>query len=128
MKILLFLSIVIAFVFEACNSSSTRNPIREFIPGTYVRFSQHEFGSEWDTLTISIQNETANEYRIVRLWRYNRILDGKSIEPEYKKQTSTAVYDKDAQQLKTVATGESYSFDTKQKLLFAGNTKYQKLK
>jgi hypothetical protein len=128
MKTVFFSSILVVLIFEACNSLSTDNSIKKFIPGTYIRFSQHEFGSEWDTLTISLQNEIANEYNVLRKWRYVRILDGKPIAPDYKKQNAIAVYDKGAKQLKTLETGDSYSFDYKQNLLFAGTTKYQKIK
>lgn len=128
MRTLFFIYIMLGIIFAACNSSSRGSSLKAFMPGTYIRFSQHEFGSEWDTLTISVQNETANEYIILRRWRYERILDGKPIKPDYKNQTTTAVYDKNAKKLKTAETGESYSFDLKQKLLFSGTTKYQKLK
>ena len=128
MRTLFFICILLGLIFEACNNSSIESSLKGFIPGTYIRYSQHEFGSEWDTLTISVQNETTNEYIILRRWRYERILDGKSIEPDYKKQTAPAVFDNNTQRLKTTVTGDSYSFDLKHQLLFSGTTKYQKLK
>ena len=51
--------------------------------GTYIRFSQNEFGNAWDTLLIKEENNLRDRFRIVQKWRYERTVDGKVIEPEY---------------------------------------------
>lgn len=127
MKILLFVIIVIAVGFCRCSLLKPKDEVQEFIPGTYGRFSKHEFGAEHDTLVITIQNQSANEYRIVRKWKYERLLDGKKIKPEYKKITTSGIYNCTHQLLQEKETGDFYSFDVKKKLLFNGPTKYQKL-
>lgn len=77
-------------------------------------------------MIIFLQNKTANEYKIVRKWKYERILDGKAIEPAYKKIVTTGIFNKDNKVLQETETGDVYSFDVKQKAMFAGSTKYQK--
>jgi len=119
-------SIVVILLLTACNTHSEIDTMKDFIPGKYVRFSQHEFGTENDTIVISLQNKKANEYKIARRWKYKRVLDGKAIEPEYKNTITSAIFNEANKLLQETETGDSYSFDTKQKILFAGSTKYQK--
>lgn len=125
MKILILIHVLLLLLLTFCKTSS--DPISRFIPGTYIRFSQHEFGTEYDTLVISFQNKTVHEYQILRKWKYERILDGKVIEPEYKKHFTTAVYDSETKLLRETETGKTYSFDKQNKLLFNGTIKYKKL-
>lgn len=127
MKLILFLHIVILVVICSCGSFSTTDKVKEFIPGTYTRFSQHEYGTEHDTMVITLQNSTANEYKILRKWKYERVLDGSAIEPEYKRMTTSGIYSVRNKVLQETETGDLFSFDVKGKLLFNGSTKYQKL-
>lgn len=119
--------IVIALVFCRCGLQKPKDDVQEFIPGTYARFSKHEFGTELDTLVITIQNKPANEYKIVRKWKYERLRDGKTFKPEYKKITTSGIYNCTHKLLQEKETGDFYSFDVKEKVLFNGPTKYQKL-
>lgn len=129
MKAALFLLILlVGTTLLSCGNGTSADEVKTNIPGTYVRASQHEYGKEFDTLVVSLQNEAANEYKVNRRWQYERVLDGKAIEPEYKSTTTTAVYDEAAKQLKETETGDTYSFDPATKSLFAGSTKYEKLK
>ena len=121
-----FFRIVVILLLAACNNHTENDAIKEFIPGTYIRFSQHEFGTENDTIVISLQNKTANEYKIRRRWKYERVLDGNAIEPEYKSTITSAIFNEASKLLQETETGDNYSFDTKQKLMFTGSTKYQK--
>jgi hypothetical protein len=115
------------FVFISLLScqSIIKGPTDKFIPGTYVRSSEHEFGKEKDTLIITLQ--IANRYKIERRWKYERMLDGKPIEPEYKQTTTSAVYDEKEHVLNETKTGLEYSFEQKRGLLFAGETEYHKI-
>jgi hypothetical protein len=115
-----FLTILIC----AC-SELKKDSVKGFIPGTYIRFSQHEYGTEYDTLVITLQNEGASEYRIMRKWKYERILDGQPVEPEYKRISTSAIYD--GKLLQETETGDTYSFDVRDKCLFNGTVKYNKL-
>ena len=128
MKHLVFIYILSVILLVSCVGPFEKDPIQQFIPGTYIRFSSHEFGTEHDTLFIRLQNESINEYLITRRWKYARVMDGKTIEPEYKILTTSAIYNKDAKLLEENDTGNRYSFDMDKEVLFAGTTKYQKLK
>jgi hypothetical protein len=126
MKIVLLVHIV-ALVIYGCGLAKNKDEVEEFIPGTYIRFSQHEFGIEYDTLVISLQNQSTLEYKILRKWKYERVLDNQKIEPEYKRSFTSGIYNDKNGLLKENETGDIYSFDLKQKILFSGPVKYHKL-
>ncbi len=127
MKALFFISISVLFLLASCSSSES-DAIKEFIPGTYIRFSQHEFGKEYDTLVISLQNESASHYQILRKWRYERVLDGKSIEPEYKQEKSSGIYNPAKKFLQETETLDLFTFNIEKKLLFNGTNQFTKIK
>lgn len=126
MKIILLVHIVMLLLFS-CGLIIIRDEVREFIPGTYIRFSKHEFGTEYDTLIISLQNSNADEYRILRKWKYERVMDGSTIEPEYKRNITSGIYNSTHRLLQENETGDIYSFDVRHKILINGPVKYQKL-
>lgn len=127
MKSLLFISIVTAFFLAGCTSAES-DAVKEFIPGTYIRSGQNEFGKEYDTLVVSVQNKTANEYKIQRRWRYDRVLDGKPIEPEYKLTETTGIYDAESKSLKETETLETMTFNIDKKVLLKGTNTFTKIK
>lgn len=127
MKPLLFVYSVTAFLFVSCNSAES-DAIQDFIPGTYIRSAQTEFGKAYDTLVITLQNKSANEYKLQRRWKYDRVLDGKPIEPEYKVTETSGLFDSDKNQLQETETLEFFTFDTKNKLMFNGANKFIKIK
>jgi hypothetical protein len=124
MKIQIPLRYLIVLFIAACNGSA-KDEVKIFIPGTYSRISEHEFGKEYDTLVIS---EIGGQFQVQRKWKYERILDGVVQEPEYKQETTTAVYDDKHHLLSENETGNTISFDQKENVLFIGSTKYKKLK
>ena len=126
MKIIFLLHFAVFVLFVSCNSLS-KDEVKESIPGTYIRFSQHEYGTEYDTLVITLQNNSANEYKILRKWKYERIMDGQTIQPEYKRSFTSGIYNTTHKLLQETETGDIYSFDVKQKILLNGPIKYQKL-
>jgi hypothetical protein len=128
MKPLLFIHLLaLLLIAWSCQLKKGKDGFVNFIPGTYIRFSQHEFGTEYDTLVISLQNSSTNEFKIIRKWKYERVLDGQPIEPEYKWVITAAIYSTENKFLRETETGDIYSFDTKEKLLFNGPIKYKKL-
>lgn len=128
MKALLLIHLLaLLLIAWSCQVKSGKKEVLDFIPGTYIRFSQHEFGTEYDTLVISLQNSSASEYKLLRKWKYERVLDGQPIEPEYKRVITAAIYSTENKFLRETETGDTYSFDTKEKLLFNGPIKYKKL-
>ena len=112
--------IVILFggLLIACNGSVKSN----VFPGTYVRFSEHEFGKEYDTLVIT---EFMDQYKITRKWRYERVLDGVVQEPVYKVKVTSAYYEDKYRLLHENETGNKISID--KEILFVGPTKYKKI-
>lgn len=128
MKTISFMLMAIVFTLTGCGANNESEEILNVIPGTYVRQSDGEFGKAYDTLVISLHNEPANQFKIVRHWRYDRVLDGKPIEPEYKVTETTAVFDTELKTLKESETLESFTLDTKKKLLFNGANQFTKIK
>jgi|CXWL01.1.fsa_nt_gi hypothetical protein len=119
--------ISLALLFAACNGIM-KDEVKEFIPGTYIRNAETEFGKAYDTLIITMQNKSANEYKILRKWRYDRVLDGKPIPPEYKVTETSGIYDGEKKQLQETETLEFFTFDVENKLLYNGANKFTKLK
>ena len=123
MKYFFFIQLLMAVIY-GCREINP-DPMRELIPGTYIRFATHEYGHEYDTLIIAPLKGSADAFTILRKWKYERVLDGKLVEPEYKKSITTAVYDGDV--LVEQETGTIYSFDVTDKVLVNGGIKYEKL-
>jgi hypothetical protein len=125
-----FLLCILLFclVGVGCLLSSENNEMQKAIAGTYIRFSEHEFGSEWDTLTIKGSNSNLTMFQILRKWKYERRLDGQRIEPEYKRQVTSAIYEENLQFLKDTETGNIYSFDLAKNTVSTGETIYKKIK
>jgi len=116
------------FLFTSCGSDKQTDEILSFIPGTYTWQSDGEFGKAYDTIVISLQNKVANQFKIVRYWRYNRVVDGKLLEPEYKVTETSGIYEASSKALKESETLELYTFDINKKLLFDGPNQFNKIK
>ncbi len=126
MKYVLFLHILSLLALTGCMGLSMDEDA-DLIPGTYTRFSRHEFGTEYDTIVISVQNPAAGEFSLLRKWRFERVLDGEFPEPEYKQKATTGIYHSATKLLQETESGVYFSFDVKKKTLFNGTTKYDKL-
>lgn len=126
MKTIIVISALFAIVGSGCGLIRKKEEIQRYIPGTYVRFSEHEFGRECDTLIISLQNSSVNEYKIVRRWKYERVVDGHKIMPEYKIKVSVAIFDPGRKLLQETGSGRIYTFESSGSL-FSGAVKYRKL-
>lgn len=114
-------------IISICNTSG-KDEIMEFIPGTYVRAGQNEFGKEFDTLVITIQNPTAKEFKIQNRWHYIRQVEGEANVPEYKVKETSGIYSTETKLLEEAETLDHYSFDIKEKVLFDGTNKFKKIK
>src|SRR5215210_9426979 len=119
-----FRLIATLLILSAGGCKSSMYEAVQGLPGTYVRAGQHEFGKEYDTLTVSLVNEAAGQYCITRNWQYERVLDGKTLNPEYKSTTATAFYDENTRALKDERAGRLYVLDTDGQTLVAGSNKY----
>ena len=127
MKPLLSFLLIAAFVLFGCSSSES-DAINKFIPGIYIRNAETEFGKAYDTLVITLQNKSAKEYKIQRKWRYDRVLDGKPLPPEYKVSETSGLYDGEKKVLQETETLEFFTFDVEKKMLFNGANKFTKIK
>jgi len=127
MKALFLTPLSVLFLLGGCSPYES-DAIKEFIPGTYVRAAQHEFGIEYDTLVITLQNKSARQHDILRKWRYDRVLDGTPLEPEYKQQKTSGLYNAAKKVLQETETFELFTFDPEKGLLFNGTNRYTKLK
>ena len=127
MKAVLFIHIIALVILCRCDFITNRDSIKEFIPGTYIRFSKNELGKQYDTLIISLQNPLANEYKVVPKWNYEKIINGGKLIPEYRKKESSVIYDPVHKLLQETSGGKIYSIDIKGNCLFSGPNKYQKL-
>ena len=114
-------------IIYGCNTSS-KDEIIEFIPGTYVRTGQNEFGKEFDTLVITIQNPAAKEFKIQNRWHYIRQVEGEANVLEYKVKEMSGIYSTETKLLEEAETLDHYSFDIKEKILYDGNNKFKKIK
>jgi hypothetical protein len=128
MSYLLPYMMLFCLIGVGCLTFSADDKIQKAITGTYFRFSEHEFGSEWDTLTIKGSNSDLTMFQILRKWKYERRLDGQRIEPEYKRQVTSGIYDKNSHFLKDTETGNIYSFDLASGTVSTGETIYKKIK
>lgn len=111
----------------ACESNKS-DVIREFIPGIYARFSDHEMRKEYDTIKIDVISETGNNYSLMRSSSFQRKLDGKEFPWEYTKEEWTAVYDENKRVLNETRKGKVISFVPEKRILLVGTTEYKKLK
>ena len=125
MKAFLIANLFIMLV-QGCGLIIKRDKVKVFIPGAYTRVSQHEFGTEHDTIIIRILNDFSDQYHIERRWKYQRVLDGEKLEPEYKLVKMTGYYNKTRKLLRIEQTGEIISFLPEQKEILAGSVTYQK--
>jgi hypothetical protein len=91
--------------------------------GTYLRYSEHEFGKEWDSLII--KKSIAQVYRITHKWKYERLLDGNQLSPEYKiLHTSAFLQPKQRLLIEELVGCDRLVGE----VLQVGETRYQKLK
>lgn len=128
MKKLCLILMLLTMFCMGCDSNRGSDEVLNFIPGTYIRESQGEFGKSYDTVAITLQNKAVNQFKIVRRWRYDRVLDGKALEPEYKITETSGIYDDKKNVLQESETLDKFTFDTKKNLLFDGTNQFIKIK
>ncbi|NJO25600.1 MAG: hypothetical protein HC867_07345 [Bacteroidia bacterium] len=116
-----------ALIFNGC-ATGGKDEMMEFIPGTYVRVGQNEFGKEFDTLVISLQNSSAKEFKIQNRWHYIRQVEGEANVPEYKVKETSGIYNTETKLLEEAETLDHYSFDIKAKVVFDGTNQFKKIK
>jgi len=96
-------------------------PVTDRVPGVYVRSSVNEFGSEYDTLQISLIPTAADEFSITRSWKY---IKGK--DTMYKVQRSFARYYPFDHRLHDAIRGKDYSIDLRNGTITDGKVIYSR--
>ena len=117
LMLIAMLLIIVPFLLFSCGEKPS-------FEGTYLRYAIHELGREWDT--IIIKGSQTDIYSVTRKWKYERVLDGKTIAPEYKLVHTTAIRLRKEAQLIEKESGLKYHLD--KGTLHVGETVYQKLK
>lgn len=117
------ITVVAFFVYPYLHYPAPSN-----LDGVYIRYSAHEFGKEWDTMIVAKQRATVNTYQVMRRWKYERVLDGNTQLPEYKKQVSKIRPLDNEAAFVDEESGISYSYDESKQELSAGTTIYKKIK
>jgi hypothetical protein len=115
------------FFFAAC-SAPEEDTVRDFIPGTYVRFFDHELRREYDTLRIEAISERGNNYRLLKSMSFQQKLDGQAMPWRRKEEEWAAIWDEKTKVLHETRKGKVISFAPEKGLLFVGTTQYKKIK
>lgn len=119
MKLIFFILVLVAAIY-GCREAKPAE-LREFIPGTYIRYSVQEYGEEYDTLSIRFVSMTS--FEITRRWRYERL----GLEPHYEISMTVGIWRDADTVIEDLETGDFLSFNIKANCLFIGTTKYDKL-
>ena len=117
---------VLAIVMVSCGSISEE--VKDFIPGTYVRFATGEYSKAWDTLRIQAYDPSQNMYVIEQCVGFQRMVDAKLQPREYLHKKHTAVLDEQIHQLQDRKTGRYYTFSPERGTVLAGSVEYIKIK
>ena len=120
--------VMAVFILSLFSCSYKTDEIRAFIPGTYVRFSDHEMRKEYDTLRIEVISQAGNNYRLLRSSTFQRKMDGQSFPWEQTKEEWTAIYDSQKKILNETKKGKVISFVPEKNILLVGTTEYKKIK
>lgn len=106
----------------------SRDSIKDFIPGIYVKQFQQQYASGSDTLVIAIQDETTNSYNIERHLSYIPVHDGKVLNRQNETAVLYGIYNKGNKQLIVRPGGKMISISPEKNCLYIGNSVYKKVK
>ena len=126
MKMSIILLCGLYLIIYSCDLISEDSK-KKILPGTYIRISENEYGHEYDTIIVSLINQATSEYRITHKWKFERVIDGQQIEPEYKIQVKSGIFDAKAGFLTEAGTSDQFSFNSEQKLMINGPNHYHKI-
>jgi hypothetical protein len=110
----------------SCSGSS--DIVKDFIPGTYVRFASGEYSKAWDTLHIDAYDPAQGTYVIEQRTGFQRFMDKKLQPREYIRRKHIAVLDEQTYQLQDPKTGKYYTFSPGRETVLAGSAEYIKIK
>ena len=117
---------IICLLLVACQHRVT--DVKDFMPGTYTRFSKGQFSQAWDTLVIGVYEKDPGTYVIRRRTGYQRIRNGKMQRREYKKSQVFVILDEQGHQLQDLKTGVRYLFAQGKGTVLVGSAEYVQVK
>jgi len=117
---------LVALLCAVCNTGSKKS----FIPGSYVRYAElkHDEDSHtrlYDTLEIV---RSGKLYRVSRRYKAFKVLDGKTLEPEYKVRHWTGQYNDATGTLLVNERGKVISFYRESNTITMGGLVYKKIR
>lgn len=122
MKKLWIVSMVVAM---GCGGAI--DAVKNFIPGTYIRFAAGDYSKAWDTLYINHYEPSQCTYVIEQRTGYQRIVDGKVQPREHRRRKYIAVIDEQTYQLQDPKTGKYFTFSPERESMLAGSAEYKKI-
>lgn len=124
MKAIVIYFVSITVLFAACQTISS-DPVRNFIPGSYVRSVGDEFSRGSDTLVL--RQLQGNTYEIIKRSGIIRIREGQEQPFEHKIETWTGIYDEKDQVIHEQRKGKLISFVPKENKLLVGSSAFKKI-
>jgi len=119
-----FMLIVLTIMLAGCTGSGG-DTTRDFIPGMYIRFIEHEYATGSDTLIIRHLQD--NMYEIAKRSGVVPIRNGKPLPFKHNKEIWTGIYDEKDGVLREQQKGKIISFIPNENKLLVGASAYQKV-
>ena len=121
--------VFVALVILSFGCTTSTDPVKGFIPGTYVRHYQDEYTNSYDTLTISAITSSGSEgYTIAKRTTYQKTRDGVTYPKKNEAQEWVADYNKETKTLVVGPSGKQLYFDPSKGELKMGTMPYKKIK
>jgi hypothetical protein len=123
-----FITFFYCLLLSACNNIfTTKNKVKESLPGTYVNHSAGSYSSAFDTLIISKESEEGNSFLIERRVSFQKIRHGVLQSKEYHLEHWLAMYDDKTKVLTETKRGKILSYNPDKQKLYLNNSVYQKI-
>lgn len=124
--------LIVSLVF-ACCAGCDSGIDKNFIPGTYIQYSQLHLDEDsytriHDTIEIESSGQAGREvYKITRRYTTFKTVDGKALEPEHKRSRWTGAFWQNSQTIFVNESGKLISFYPEANSLMLGSVSYKKL-
>ena len=115
--------ICMLFIIAACSNSKNESSLS----GTYVGFTENEYGKINDTLILTKANSGEGMYQITKHAGLIKIVDGKQLPKELNTETWTLEYNADKQTLFEQKEGRTLIWNSGTQSLQSGSTTYKKI-
>ena len=122
MKYLLFALLLIS---GSCKNAG--DEVKDFIPGTYVKYAEGKFSKAWDTLRISAYEELNKTYVVEQHTGYQRLVKGVLQPKEFKLNKYVAVFEPSTHQLRDTKKGKVFTFSPEKGTVLLGAGEYNKI-